>query len=293
MEKRKIGDRKDAKLVRDIPGLQHIMGHLMPNRTDNECYLNYKLDITNLTKYLAELNSQHPDYKTTVFHSIIFALAKMVHERPKMNRFIQGHRMYQRNDISMSFVARRRFTDHSEEALMFFFPKDDDTLDTLSYRIAGEVHEMRKSEVATGGVDEVLDKLSKIPYILLMLFVRIVRLLDFWGKVPKALSDGDPNFSTCLLSNLGSVDCPAVYHHLNNYGTLSFLVTVGVIHQEEMTMEDGHKEMRDVVDVGATIDERIGDGFYFARSIKLLNHLFANPEMLNLPLAQNSGFDYK
>ncbi len=45
------------------------------------------------------------------------------------------------------------------------------------------------------------------------------------------------------------------------------MVTVGTLHKEEVLMEDGHKEIRDVIDIGATLDERIADGFYFARRL--------------------------
>ena len=136
--KRRLGDRRDGRLVRDLPGLNTIMMHIMPNRTDSEVYLNDKIDVTELLKYLEKKNAQHPDYKTTVFHCFIMAIGRMVRERPKMNRFVQGRRMYERNEISLSFMAKRRFADNAEEALMFFTPKDEDTLDTMSYQIAGE-----------------------------------------------------------------------------------------------------------------------------------------------------------
>jgi hypothetical protein len=126
-----------------------------------------------------------------------------------------------------------------------------------------------------------------------MLFVRIVRILDFWGINPKALTDGDPNYTTILCSNLGSIQCPAVYHHLSNYGTNSIIVTIGTLHKEEVLMPDGHKEIRDVIDIGATLDERIADGFYFARSLKLIKYIFSHPELLDRPLSEPSGFDYK
>jgi hypothetical protein len=58
-------------------------------------------------------------------------------------------------------------------------------------------------------------------------------------------------------------------------------------------MEDGTRQMRDVIDIGATLDERIADGFYFARSLKLIKYIFANPEMLDKPLGEPSGFEYK
>ncbi|MCR4712017.1 MAG: hypothetical protein K5707_06905, partial [Clostridia bacterium] len=89
------------------------------------------------------------------------------------------------------------------------------------------------------------------------------------------------------------IKCPAVYHHLNNYGTNSIMITIGTLHKEEVLMPDGHKEVRDVVDVGATLDERIADGFYFARSLKLIRYIFEHPEILDLPLNQPSGFEYQ
>jgi hypothetical protein len=111
--------------------------------------------------------------------------------------------------------------------------------------------------------------------------------------VPKFLTDGDPNYTTILCSNLGSIQCPAVYHHLNNYGTNSILITLGTLHKEEVLMPDGTRQVRDLIDVGATLDERIGDGFYFARSLKLIKYIFANPALLDRPLGEPSGFDYQ
>ena len=38
---------------------------------------------------------------------------------------------------------------------------------------------------------------------------------------------------------------------------------------------------------------RIGDGFYFARSLKLIQHICAHPELLDRPLEEDSCYDYK
>ena len=274
------------------PGLQTVMGYLMPKRTDCEVYLNDTIDATELIKYLDKKNAEHPDYKTTVFHCAITAMARMVKERPLLNRYFQGYVLYERDEISLSFVVKRRFADNAEESLMVLVPKDEDTLDTISKKIVGDVHETRKSEHSTGGIDELLDKFAALPRIVLIVAIRIIRWLDFWGINPKVLTDGDPNYTTILTSNLGSIKCPSVYHHLNNYGTNSIMITIGTLHKEEMVMEDGHKEVRDVIDIGATLDERIADGFYFAKSLRLMKHIFANPEVLEKPIGENSGFEY-
>ncbi|MBR3345687.1 MAG: 2-oxo acid dehydrogenase subunit E2 [Solobacterium sp.] len=289
--KRRWGDRRDGFKIK-APGLQTVMTALMPNRTDRECYLNETIDITDLLKYLDDVNATHPDYKITLFHCFVMALTKMFRERPYMNRFIQGGAIYERYEISCAFVAKRRFADHAEEALMFMVPKETDTLDDIAKKIIGDVRETRKSEHATGGVDELLDKFAAMPKLLMMFLVWIIRCMDFWGVNPKFITDGDPNYASIFLSNLGSIKCPAVYHHLNNYGTNSCMITIGTIHKEELIMPDNTKAIRDVVQIGATIDESIADGFYFARSLKLVKHLFAHPELLGLPLETPSNFEY-
>ena len=290
--KLKWGDRKDGRWVK-TPGLQTIMGHLYPKRTDCEVYLHDTIDVTELLKFVEEKNKQHPDLKTTFFHCVIAATAKMVKERPLMNRFIQGRRTYERFEISVAFVAKRQFTEAAEESLLFFVPTDTDTVDDVTRMVVEKVNKVRKAGDNTAGIDATLDKLAALPRPLLMAIIGFIRILDFWGKNPQALQEGDPNYSTVFLSNLGSIKCPAVYHHLNNYGTNSMMITIGTIRQEEVLMPDGTKEVRSLVDIGATLDERIGDGFYFARSLKLIHHICANPSILDKPIGEPSGFDYK
>ena len=83
-----------------------------------------------------------------------------------------------------------------------------------------------------------------------------------------------------------------MYHHLNNYGTNSVMITIGAIHKVPVVGEDGKVQIRDYVDIGATLDERIADGFYFARSLKLIQHICAHPELLDRPLQEESNYEY-
>ena len=291
-KKEKWGDRPDGRWVK-ATGMQTLMANVLPNRTDCEVCCRDTIDATELLKFLEKRNAEHPEYKTTVFHCALLCISRIIKERPYLNRFIQGRRMYERHEISLSFVCKRRFADTAEEALLVVVPKDDTTIDSLSRYIVGDVKETRKSEHSTGGVDKIMDDLAKLPRPILMLVVKLIRILAFWGKLPHDIWETDPNYTTVLASNLGSIQCPSVYHHLNNYGTNSIMITIGTLHKEEMVMEDGHTEVRDVIDVSATLDERIADGFYFARSLKLLKHVFAHPELLDLPLGEPSGFEYK
>ena len=119
-----------------------------------------------------------------------------------------------------------------------------------------------------------------------MLVAKLVRILDFFGKMPEAITSGDTNYASVLLSNIGSIKCEAPYHHLNNYGTNSIMITIGEIKKEQVPDKDGILVIRDVVDFGITLDERIADGFYFARSVRLLKYIIENPVLLEEPLRE-------
>lgn len=288
---RKRGDRRDGIWVKDAPGLNVIMTNLYPNRTDCEVYLNQEVDVTELLKFIDSKNGPDAPFKTTLFHCFVTMIARVLNERPYLNRFVQGRRIYQRDEITISFVAKRRFIDHSEEALMQYVAKGHHKLEDISKEIVGEVHEMR-SEKHAKGIDDTINRFAKMPRLLLMFAIRVIRWLDFWGLVPDALTKGDSNCASVLMSNLGSIRCPSVYHHLNNYGTTSVLMTIGTIHKVPTIMPDGSVQQRDFVDIGATLDERIADGFYFARSLKLIQHMCAHPELLDRPLEEDSEYEF-
>lgn len=288
-QKRRWGDRRDAARVRGMDGLHTIFPHLMNHRTDAEVFLNMEFDVTETLRYLERKNEGETEYRATLFHCILMAVAKTVHQRPDLNRYISGRHYFQRHEITLGFVAKKRFEDHSEESLMVITAPEDWTLTAVTRRVVGKVHKAREEK--DGGINSAMDVLKYLPRFLLMAVVGFVKLLDFYGLVPAFLREDDPNFASVFLTNLGSIKCPSVYHHLNNYGSNSIMAAVGAIRREEKIAPDGSRAVRDVVDIGFTVDERIADGFYFARSLKIVQHLLAHPELLELPLNQEVIYD--
>ena len=54
--------------------------------------------------------------------------------------------------------------------------------------------------------------------------------------------------------------------------------------------ENGNVKMVDTVDLGLTIDERLADGYYYSKTIRLLKRLLENPELLEENLAQEVDY---
>ena len=282
MEKKKRGDRNDARRVRGLDAMHVFMPYLLPNRTDNEAFVTETVDLTAVNAFLAEKNKDNPAYKYTIFHVVAAALAKTIYLRPKLNRFIEGHRLYERNEILLSFVAKRIFSDDGDEALILLNCDKDSTIDTIHDKICSRVSKTRKE----GEVDDttkLLNVLANFPRFLLRFFVRVLRFLEYHGHLPAFLRYIDPYHSTVFISNLGSIKLNSAYHHLTNWGTTSLFVVIGEKHFAPVYDKDGKSEVREVLPLGITLDERIADGYYYSKSINLLKYLLTHPEVLELP----------
>jgi hypothetical protein len=281
--KKKRGDRKDATWIRDADPLHSFMPYLLLGRTHNEALLNDEIDITSVTQYLEKKNADNPDFKYTLFHVILAAIAKTVYLRPAMNRFVQGHRLYQRNNISFSFVVKRAFSDSGSEALVIMkldTESDRSPLEQIYTRVKKEVTAVRK-ENKTDNTTDFISILNKIPRPFLRFVARFLFWLEYHGWLPSALEKIDPYHATCFISNLGSIKMSASYHHLVDWGTNSFFVIIGEKKWQPVFNCDGSYEMKEMLPLGFTIDERIADGFYFANSVKVLRKILQNPEILD------------
>ena len=287
-KKKRWGDRFDATLIRDIDAMHWFMPYLYPNRADNEAFIQEEFDLTNLEAFLAKKNEGRTEDKYTIFHALAAAFVKTVTLRPKMNRFIQGRRVYQRDELSLAFVVKKQFNDEAHEALAFIKFPEDTTIDSLHERIMEEIHTCRSDKVdnSTAG----MEFFTHLPRWLMRFVMFILHRLDFYGKVPYSLIKTDPNYASVFISNLGSIKLNAAYHHLTNWGTNSLFVVIGEKAKRPVFHEDGTFEMRTTLGVGITLDERIVDGYYYAKTIRLLKKLIENPELLDRPA--NEEVDY-
>lgn len=288
-QKKKFGDRRDGVLLRDIDAMHFIMPMIYPNRCDNEAFISERIDLTNANRYLEKKNAGNPAYRYNLFQLVVTALLKTITLRPKMNRFIANKNMYQRNEVSAAFVIKTVFSDSGGEALAFIHAADDDNIDTIHDEIFRQVSDRRRGEKET--TTNSMEILQKLPRLLTKAFVRFVYFLDRHGKVPQTFIHADPYYSSVVLSNLGSIGLKSAYHHLTNWGTNSIFCAIGEIKRRPFYDEDGNIHMKDSVDLGLTIDERIADGYYYAKTVKLFCRLLENPELLELPLKEEIDSD--
>ena len=291
MKKQKIrrGDRRDGIWLREEPALNRFMPYVYPNRADNEAYINEEIDLRPIEDYLAKKNEGRSEDPYTYFQIICAALIKAFVLRPKMNRFISGNRLYQRRELSVAFVVKKKFSDRAQEGLAFHRFDAEATLDKLHESLCEEIRAQREE----GGIDNTthfMELLLKLPRFVLQQIMKVLFYLDKKGKVPYELVKADPNYASIFLTNLGSIDLSCGYHHLSNWGTCSCFVVIGKRHLAPECHPDGSVTVRPVLNIGVTLDERIADGYYYSKTMRLVKHLLAHPELLERPAGEKVDY---
>ncbi len=284
-------DRYDGWYVSGLDSMHVMMPYLFGERTRNEAVLGEAFDLTEVNRYIQEKNASGPDFKYTWFHFIVAALAKTILLRPKMNYFITGHRFYERKYIRISFVVKRQLDEKSEELQAnFLLDKDGGSpMEQVHDYVRGYVTKVRKED-KTVGISNALNIVRNLPRPLFRLMAWALRRMAYHGIYPKGLAQDDPCYASVFVSNLGSIKLHADYHHLFDWGNNSFFVVINEKEKSPVFHEDGTFELHDTIKLGFTIDERIADGTYFAKSIRLMRHIFAHPELLDEPAANTIEF---
>ncbi len=286
-------DRYDGYYVSDISSMHKIMPYLMPNRTDNECMLDYQLDMTEAVKYVESKNAENPEHRYTVFHVIMAALAKLIYLKPRLNYFTSGYRLYERKDLSFTFVAKNKMEEKADESILIFkYNRESDVspIEQVHNFVCGEVYKIRKHSQKDATTNEI-DIIAKLPRFMLKILFAVLHRMSFYGRMPKIFRPIDPYSSSVFISNLGSIKMSADYHHLANWSTNSLFVIIGEMKKQPFFNDDGSYKMKPALNLGVTVDERIADGFYFAKSIKLLQKILQNPQILDLPIGAEMDFE--
>lgn len=281
-KKKKWGDRPDAVWLKDIPSMNRIMPGIMPNRADNEAFISFDLDLRPIEEYLAKKNEGRTEDKYTFFHVISCAIGKAFVLRPRMNRFICNYKVYQRDDITVAFTVKKKFSDKATEGLAFLKYDEKETMDSYHEKIMKVIHSTKRDDIAdtsTGAMDMV----SKLPQWVINTIIKVVLWLDKHGWAPQSLIGTDPNHAAIFLSNLGSIGLEAGYHHLVNWGTNSCFIVLGKKYLKMEYAKDGTPDLHEVIPIGITLDERIADGYYYSGTVALVKELLAHPDLLDLP----------
>lgn len=252
----------------DVHPYRQMMTFLMRSRNESVVYFEQHLDLSKSLPWLEQRGAK-------LFQLVLHALASTLHERERLNRFTIGRRTFQRTGVYLSFAAKKSMSDDAPLATVKRRFERDETFDTLGAALGGEVANARSEKKSH--IDKELGILLKLPGFLLLFLLALLKRLYAWGLAPRSLVDTDPLYTSAFVANLGSIKIDAAYHHLYEHGTCPLFVTIGQVRQEPVVV-NGAIVARPIVTLRYSFDERVEDGLYCARALKLFAERVEDPE---------------
>lgn len=279
--KHRFGDRKDGRLLRSLPAFAKFIPYIMPTRNDGCNNYEESFEVSAVDRRLRQLRVS--GYKGIgILHFLIAAYIRGISMLPGVNRFVAGRRIYARNNIEVVLTVKRSLSiEATETTIKVKFEPTDTIMDV--YRKMNEKIDEIKADDGNNNTEDVAEALTKAPRFLLRFAILILRIMDYFGWLPEALTDASPFHGSMIITDMGSLRLGPIYHHLYNFGTLPVFIAFGAKrHAYEL---DRHGEMVDnkYVDLKFVLDERTVDGHYYAQFLQAYRYIFQHPEILEAP----------
>jgi hypothetical protein len=250
----------DGTRVRVHP-YRRMMLFLMRGRNESAVYFEQHLEVANTTAWIADYNAR-TGKRATLFHLVLHALASVLHERERLNRFTVGRRTFQRKHVFLTFAAKKAMSDDAPLATVKRRFAREESFDELVGKLAGEIETTKTTE--RSAMDKEMSILLALPGFLLAFLLGALKRLYAIGLAPRSLVDTDPLYTSAFVANLGSIKIDAAYHHLYEHGNCPLFVTIGQVTGGTLTLR-------------YTFDERVEDGLYCAKSLQLLAQRVQDP----------------
>lgn len=271
--------KKEGRRIRTLCPMHYVEPYIMKTRNDATNFFSGRLDIDVAEKYIKKKREQGlKDF--SIMHLYLAAFVRMYSQHPEMNRFIRGQRIYARNNIEIAMTVKKEMKLNAADTVIKMYFKPDATAEEVC-NITNET--IRAALADNSNFDGLAKTLSHIPRLAMKFFVWFLNLLDYFGLLPKALTNVSPFHGSLFITSLASLGIPPIYHHLYNFGNIPIFFAFGKRYNTYELQKDGSAKKVTYMDYRITCDERIADGHAYSVALRYFNSLIRNPELLDAP----------
>ena len=289
--KKRMGDRKDGRRLRSIPGMNKMMPFIMKNRSDGCNTYADEFDVTDCDAFCKKMvRSGRQNF--SFLHVMLAAYVRTASQRPGINRFISGQRVYSRNNIEVCMTIKKEMKLSSPDTAIKVEFQPDDTILEIYDKFNAVVEANKNSKELDSDFDNVANKLASLPRPVLRFIMRILFWLDYHGWLPSSLLKVSPFHGSMIITSMGSLGIRPIYHHIYDFGNLPIFLAYGIKRKRTHFGPEGTPYTRKYIEIKAVTDERICDGYYYASAFKMLRSFVENPEsLLKRPEKVNEDVD--
>ncbi len=279
--RRRLGDRYEGRRLRSLSPMTYVAPYIMVNRNGASNLIRDTVVLDELEHYIA--GKRREGLKGFgMMYIFIAAYIRAVSQYPGINRFLAGQKIYARNKIQIVIDIKKKMELNAQNTTIKIDFEPDATVYDV-YRKFTEEFEKNRIEEEVSSFDSTARFLTYIPGVFLKFTVWMLKLLDYFGLLPKFLINLSPFHGSMFITSMGSLGIPPIYHHLYDFGNIPIFLAIGAKRTELYLNRDGDTEERKVMDFTVVTDERICDGHYFASALKCIRDTIKNPSVLDEP----------
>ena len=274
---------KEGRRVKSLPPMSYVVPYIMKTRNTSMNFIRDSINIENVEEYIRKKRKEGLT-NFGMLHFFLATYARAVSQRPGINRFIRGQRIYTRDHIEVMMTIKKEMSLESPDTCIKFYMNPGDTVETVYHNFTALVEE---NKAKSGGGDSDFDKTAKIlsfiPGLFLRFAVALLRTMDYFGLLPRFLTHVSPFHGSMAITSMGSLGIPPIYHHLYDFGNIPVFISYGAKRKAVELSKDGTPLINKYIDITVVTDERICDGYYFASALKIMKEIFKNPDQLDNP----------
>ena len=271
---------KEFRRVKTVPPMQVVIPYIMVDRVGSQNFITDTVEIERLEKYMKEKQAEGMS-NISMMHIMIAAYVRLVSQRPQLNRFIRGQRIWTRRNVEISLTIKKEMLLESPDTVVKITVPPDATLKDVYEALNEKIVSYRENP--GGDFDKTAKVLTYLPGLLFKFVVASLRFLDYFGLMPRFIAKVSPFHCSYFITSMGSLGIPPIYHHLYDFGTCPVFFAFGAKRRAYEPDSEGNIKKKQYMDFTFVLDERICDGYYYASSLRLLKQIIRNPAQLDNP----------
>ena len=277
------GDRSDGRKIRTLAPMAQITAFFQVERNTCSNLFEESFEISHIERYIRQKRKEGlTDFGIT--HVLLAAYVRGLCKYPQLNRFISGQKVYSRGeDIQYCMVVKKEMTVDSPDTSIKVHLNPRDTAVDVYHKLNAAIESVKATQELDSNLDNLIGYLNLIPSVVLKFVVWLLKLLDYFGLLPKFLLELSPFHGSLFFTSMGSLGIKPIYHHLYDFGNLPVFGAFGCKRRAIEVQEDGSIVQKKYIDVKFVLDERIVDGYYYAAFFKHYRSILRHPEILDNP----------
>lgn len=279
--------RKDGDLVKLDP-LFKITPLIMKERNDAQVWLTEDVPTAAIDDYIKK--KMREGVNLSYMHIFYCALLRTIKLYPQINQFVMKGRVYRRKAITVALAVKKDMTIEGQETVVKLDFKGTETPEDVKNILNASIEkEKTQDDVEDNDMENVLKVFDKLPHWLLRWVVNFFMFLDKNNFMPNSIIKASPFHSTAFVNNLGSLGIDAINHHIYNFGTIGIFLSIGK-RGRRLALKRGELVEEKTISLGLVADERICDGFYFAKALKQMFKFLKKPDLLDEVIDENEVY---